>query len=97
MFRHVVVLRWKDGTTADQRAAAVTRVRALPSLIPEIRRYVVGEDVGLEAESADLAIVADFDDAASYVRYRDHPAHLALIDAAPMLGAVMVVQHTLPD
>ena len=98
MFRHVVILRWKESTTAEQRRAVRDGVATLPGLIPEIRSYRVGEDAGLEPErNSDMAIVADFDDMAAFFVYRDHPAHQNVIASfmRPILESRAAVQHEL--
>lgn len=46
-FRHVVMLSWVDGTTAEQRQTVLDGLRALPGQIPEIRSYTVGTDAGV--------------------------------------------------
>lgn len=83
MFRHVVLLRFRpdDSGSVDATVRAVTEALAvLPSQIAALRSYEVGTDLGLAADNAHLAVVADFDDEAGYVAYRDHPAHRAVIE-----------------
>jgi hypothetical protein len=98
MFRHISLLRWTDESTPEQRDDVLTALRALPDAIPEIGSYRVGIDAGLAAQgNSDLAIVADFDDVASYVVYRDHPVHQDLIARLilPILASRAAVQHDL--
>jgi hypothetical protein len=97
MFRHVVLLRWVDGATAEQRAAVESGIATLPSLIPEIRSYVFGADAHVNEGNFDLAVVADFDDFDSYLVYRDHPDHVAVIAERirPILAERAAVQHEL--
>ena len=95
MFRHVSLLRWIPEATAEQRAAVESGIATLPSLIPEIRSYVFGADAHVSEGNFDLAIVADFDDFDSYVVYRDHPDHVAVIAERirPILAERSAVQH----
>jgi hypothetical protein len=58
MFRHVVMFRYAEGTTAEQRAAVLA---------------------GLVDGNFDLAVVAEFDDAAGYRAYAVNADHQALI------------------
>jgi hypothetical protein len=98
MFRHVVILGWTESATAEQRRAVVDALATLPPQIPEIRSYRVGEDAGLAAQgNGDLAVVADFDDVAGYVAYRDNPVHQDLIATfiRPILESRSAVQHEL--
>jgi len=95
VFRHVVLLRWVPDATAEQRAAVEAGIATLPSLIPEIRSYVFGADAHVNDGNFDLAIVADFDDFDSYLVYRDHPDHVAVITERirPILAERAAVQH----
>jgi Stress responsive A/B Barrel Domain len=96
-FRHVVALQWKPETSADQRATIAAALRELPTLIPTIRSYVVGEDAAINDGNHDLVVVADFDDADGYLVYRDHPEHQRVIrdHIAPYLAARAAVQHAM--
>ncbi|MEO6121506.1 MAG: Dabb family protein [Acidimicrobiales bacterium] len=78
MLRHTVLLRWRAGTAPDDVVAVTNGLRALPSVIEELRAYRVGSDAGLADGNWDFAVVADFDDAAGWRAYTDHPAHQAV-------------------
>lgn len=79
-FRHVVMFRWADHVDTDH----VDRVRdgfdTLPAQIPQIRRYVHGSDVGVAEGNFDYVVVADFDRVDDWRSYRDHPAHVLLVE-----------------
>lgn len=79
MIRHMVLFTWTDEATADQKERVATELLALPPLMSGLRSYLVGPDAGLVAGNFDFAVVADFEDVASYLAYRDHPAHQAVI------------------
>lgn len=95
MFRHVVLLKWTPEASPAQRQAAADGIRSLPQHIPGIRAFSVGEDAGAEPGTFDLVIVADFDDRAGYLTYRDHPVHQTLIAGvtAPIRVARAAVQY----
>jgi hypothetical protein len=97
MFRHVVLLCWKPDATDEQRTLVHDALLGLPPQIPEIRSYQVGVDVGETDGNFSLAVVADFDDKAGYVVYRDHPAHQRVIRdlIRPILEHRAAVQHEL--
>ncbi len=96
MFRHIVLLTFTDTTTEADLDAVVGGLRALPGVIPEIRRYVVGRDAGVNEGNAGLGVVADFDDVAGYLVYRDHPRHRQVIDdhITPHLSDRSAIQFT---
>jgi hypothetical protein len=95
VFRHVGLVRWADGATTRQRAHVESGLAELPGLIPEIRDYRFGADARVNEGNFDLAIVADFDDVDGYLVYRDHPAHVAVINdrIRPILAERVAVQH----
>jgi hypothetical protein len=75
MIRHVAVFRWREGTTPEQVAAVQAGLAALPAQVPSIRGYTHGPDLQLGEGRWDYAVVGDFEDAAGYQAYVDHPAH----------------------
>jgi hypothetical protein len=95
MFRHVALFTWTPEATGEQREAVTTGLSALPGLIGTVRDYRVGPDAGLAEGNFDFAVVADFDDAAGFVAYRDHPAHQAVLAERirPILASRAAVQY----
>lgn len=93
-FRHVVSFRFVDGTTPEQVEAMAAGLRELPGLIPEMGTYLMGPDAGINADSWDFVITADFADEADYLTYRDHPEHQARIASLvkPLLADRVAVQ-----
>lgn len=77
--RHIVCLRFNEGTTAEQVAELDAALRRLPDLIPGLVDFRVGADVGLAEDNADFGISADFATLADYLVYRDHPEHQQII------------------
>jgi Stress responsive A/B Barrel Domain len=80
MIRHVVMFTWTPQATDEQKLRVQTELRALPALMKGVLSYHAGPDAGLVPGNYDFAVVADFDDAESYLAYRDHPAHRAVIE-----------------
>jgi hypothetical protein len=71
MIRHMVMFRWTPEATPE--------LRRLPALLPALRAYHVGADLGLVEGNFEFAVVADFDDLEGYLTYRDNPEHRAVI------------------
>ncbi|MFN8036186.1 MAG: Dabb family protein [Acidimicrobiia bacterium] len=99
MIRHVSCLTFTETSTPEERDAAVRAVARLPAIIPEIRVYTVGADLGLAEGNAHLAVVADFDTVDDYRVYASHPEHLAVIaeHIRPILAGRAAVQLEVPD
>ena len=79
MIRHAVMFRWTPEATQEQKQRVTTELARLPALVPSLRAYRLGADLGLNPGNFDFAVVADFDDADGYLAYRDHPEHRAMI------------------
>jgi len=94
MFRHVVLFTWKDDVTEAQKRALHDELAKMPPAIDVIRAYTYGPDAGLRPANCDYALVADFDDEAGYLIYRDHPVHRDLIEryVTPIAGQRLAVQ-----
>jgi Stress responsive A/B Barrel Domain len=80
MIRHIVLCTWKTDATDEQRAALASELAVLSKTLPGIRAYHFGADAGLASGNADFALTADFDDADAYLVYRNHPAHLEVLE-----------------
>ena len=95
MIRHVVMFTWTPEATPEQKERVLTELRTLPPLMAGLRAYHAGPDAGLVPGNFDFAVVADFDDAGSYLAYRDHPAHRAVIDERirPIMAGRSAVQY----
>lgn len=79
MLRHVVLMRWKPGTSADQKQAVREGLAALPAAIPQIRSYQFGDDLAIAEGNFEFAIVADFEDRSDFRAYAADDAHQQLI------------------
>ena len=79
MIRHMVMFRWMPEATQDQKQRVAAELRRLPALLPVLRAYHVGPDLGLVEGNFEFAVVADFDDLEGYRAYRDNPEHRAVI------------------
>jgi hypothetical protein len=95
MFRHVVLFRWTEDATEEQKTILEDRLATLPGTIPEIAEYQFGVDAGINDGNYDFVVVADFADRASYLTYRDHPAHRAAVDECikPIMAARAAAQY----
>jgi hypothetical protein len=86
--RHVVVLKFKDGTTAEQTKKVETAFRELKTKIPQIAGLEWGTNVSPEKHSKGFThcFVLTFKSAADRDAYLVHPAHKAF---GSVLGPVM--------
>lgn len=96
MIRHVVAFTWTPETTPERVEQITAELTSLSKSIPAIRSYACGPDAGITSGNADYAVVADFDDEAGYITYRDHPDHKEIIARliAPAIAQRAAVQYT---
>jgi len=95
MLRHVVLFAWTPEATAEQKQQVTDDLRSLPPLMSGLRAFDVGPDAGVVDGNADFALVADFDDVPSYLAYRNHPTHRAIIDQVinPIIKSRGAIQY----
>lgn len=94
--RHVVMFKFKDGTTPEQVKAIEDAFRALPSKIPEIAGFEWGTDVSPEklAQGFTHCFFLTFKDAKARDAYLPHPAHKAFgASLGPHLDKVLVIDY----
>jgi hypothetical protein len=73
------VLTFADSTTDEDVRAICEALATLPGLIPALRAYSFGPDLGIDAGNGSFAVIAEFDDADGYRSYRDDPEHQCII------------------
>ncbi|MGQ0541803.1 MAG: Dabb family protein [Blastocatellia bacterium] len=76
MITHIVCWKYKPETSAEQRLYHIARLRALPTVIPNIVSFNVGSDILHLERSFDTGLVAIYPDREALDFYTDHPAHV---------------------
>lgn len=79
MIRHTVLFRWSPEATPEQQQLVASLIGQLPSLVPTIREFSFGTDLGVNEGNFDFAVSAVFDDLDGYLAYRDNPDHRAMV------------------
>lgn len=79
MIRHVVVFTWTEDMTTETEQQLAAELNALAPTLPGVLSYRAGPDAGIIDGNFDFAVVGDFDDADSYLAYRDNPEHQHII------------------
>ena len=95
MIRHTVLFVWSEAATDAQKRRVADELSRLPSLIPSLRAYAMGNDIGVNEGNWDFAVTADFDDLDGYLSYRDDPTHRAVIveHISPIAARRAAVQY----
>lgn len=92
MIQHLCLIRYKEPLDEATKQKIVDAYRQLPDLIPGIRSFRVGSDLGLLDGNADLGISAEFDTEEDFQAYSVHKAHEEVI--FPVLGHLMQSYET---
>ncbi len=84
MLVHIVFWRLHDrapnGRTKEENARELKRMfEALVGVVPGLTRCELGMDVSRTAESADVALLSEFESKAALDGYQIHPAHQAIV------------------
>ena len=89
------MFRWTPEATRGAEGARGGRARRLPALLPVLRAYHMGADLGVNEGNFEWAAVADFDDLEGYLTYRDNPEHRAIIAEfiPPIIAERAAVQY----
>jgi len=79
MIRHVALFTWDEGITDEMEEQLASELTALAPRLAGLRSYHAGPDAGIIEGNFDFAVVADFDDAESYLAYRSNAEHQDII------------------
>lgn len=96
VLRHVVLLRFKEGTTGQQIKAIENAFCALPGEIDAIYDFEWGTDVSVENRSQGFThcFVVTFHSDEDRAKYLPHPAHKELAGMlGPYIDGVLVVDY----
>ncbi len=96
LLRHVVLFKFKDGTSAEELDKIVKAFAALPGKIDTIVDFEWGTDVGVEnlANGFTHCFFVTFRDAKGRDTYLPHPAHQEFVTIVkPSLEKVLVVDY----
>jgi hypothetical protein len=98
MLLHIVLFKWKEGTTQAQVDAVQAAMATLPAQIPAVKAIYMGYDLKFRDGNADWALAAVFENQEDWQAYQIHPAHQAVVKdlAAPILAGRNAIQMPLP-
>lgn len=77
MIKHVLMFRWSEDSSAEDRAGALKALRSMQDTVPSVRSLSVREALLPGPETYDGLLEAHFDDDAGYQAYLVADSHLA--------------------
>jgi quinol monooxygenase YgiN len=88
VIRHIVLFKFTEGTTVEQIADYERDLRDYVATLDGVRSYVIGRDAGLNPNTFDFSIVAEFADEEAFRAYFDGGRHLEIQrNTADMIGS----------
>jgi hypothetical protein len=100
LLRHVVLFKFKDGTTDEQLKKVTDAFAALPKKIDAIEDFEWGTNNSPEGKAAGFThcFLVTFRDEKGRDEYLPHPAHKEFVSiVGPVLGDVLVVDYWAAD
>jgi quinol monooxygenase YgiN len=79
MLHHIVLMKFKPGTSEEDVERLATMLDALPEKIIEIQTYEFGRDIARSERSYDFALVSGFANMEAMQRYQVHPDHQKVV------------------
>lgn len=97
MIRHVVMFKFKDETSDDDRQQFVNSLHQLTNDIDVIKQLEVGENVTDSPRACDVVLIVDLEGENALRVYGDHPDHQPVKQrAGEICSASYVVDYPLP-
>lgn len=97
MFRHIVLVKFKDGLTAEDRANYQRAIEGVAAATPSARSFACGMNVGHGPNHHDFGAVMDFDDEPAFRAYLASPAHQDYVInfGRPMVERIAAIQQVI--
>ncbi|HET9658149.1 MAG TPA: Dabb family protein [Kineosporiaceae bacterium] len=93
MIMHLALFTWRESTSREDIARVETELSRMPSVVPALREYHFGPNLGLRPGTADFAVCAVISQA-ELSSYLDHPEHQRVVREviSPLLASRTAVQ-----
>jgi len=80
MIKHIVMWKFRDGVSAEDRLEMKQRLESLMGVVPSLRDIEVGMDVVGGDASKDMVLYSEFDSLEDLKAYAGHPEHLKVVE-----------------
>lgn len=95
MVEHIVLFKWKEGTSTGTISLVMDKLKGLKEQIPEIEDLSCGENFSDRAQGFEHALVVRFRDRDALETYQPHPAHQEVVQnlIQPILAGILSVDY----
>ncbi len=93
MIRHVILYKFRNSVSEEQRQNAINTLLAMGQSIPEVREWSIGKQALPSSTAYDLAQVSGFENVEALERYRNHPHHIRIKKLLSEIADWVVVDY----
>jgi Stress responsive A/B Barrel Domain len=95
MIEHIVLFKWKEGTTPEAIAAVMKGLQGLKDSIPQIVDLSCGENFSDRSQGFEHGLVVRFRSRKDLEAYQPHPAHTDVVQnlIQPILAGILAVDY----
>jgi hypothetical protein len=95
MIEHLVLFKWKDGTSEADVAKAHAGLAALKGRLPEIVDLTIGKNFSARAQGFHSGLFVRFRSKKDLETYSLHPEHVKVVEGAikPIAESVLAVDY----
>jgi len=80
MVMHIVMFKFKEGTTEEMISEAQQQIEQLIDLVPGLQHIKTGRNFAQEERAMDLVLISSFNSREDLDFYATHPEHLKVIE-----------------
>lgn len=93
MIRHVVMFKFYPSVSEKQKSEAISLLRNLKNIIPEIQEWSIGRQFREVEKSYDFVEVSSFKNAEALDTFRKHSEHLKVRDIFSKISDWIAVDY----
>ncbi|KGP72793.1 Dabb family protein [Pontibacillus yanchengensis] len=91
MIEHIVIFKFNDQTTEDQKKEAITQLKSLKQEIPGIIDIQAGVNFSDRSQGFELGLTVRFEDKQSLENYGPHEKHQEVVSYLKEIGLSDIV------
>lgn len=93
MIRHVILFKFRASVSIKQSLQAISLLRDLGSVIPEIREWSIGEQAFESEKAYDIVQVSSFDNFDDLEHFKLNPEHIKVRNYLSQIADWLIVDY----